>query len=161
MTTQSAVSTATPVHTVLPDTRQGKRLGTILAFEGIHTVGDLTTHTAGSLLMLPQIGPTYVDQLEQALAAHGLALLDGTRTEIVMGITTRQLNYWVYRGLLHPTDPAPGSGRPREWPDSEIEIGRRMGRLARAGLPLEWSAAFARDGWPDGQLAPGIWVRVT
>jgi hypothetical protein len=42
-----------------------------------------------------------------------------------------------------------------------VEIAARMGRLLAAGLPLAWSAEFARDHWPAGELAPGIEVRVS
>jgi hypothetical protein len=77
-----------------------------------------------------------------------------------MAITFRQLDYWVRQGYLRPAAPLPGSGYAREWPAAEIEIGRRMGRLVRAGLPVEWSARFARDNWPSGEIGPGIRIEV-
>jgi DNA-binding transcriptional MerR regulator len=75
-------------------------------------------------------------------------------------ITARQLTYWVEQGFLHPAGNG-GSGNPRAWPEAEVDIARRMGRLAGAGLPLEWSAQFARNSWPSGEIAPGITVTVS
>lgn len=77
------------------------------------------------------------------------------------GISYRQLDNWVRLGHLRPVDPEPGTGSPREWPEPELEIARRMGRLTAAGLPLAFAARMARDTWPAGELAPGIEVLVT
>jgi DNA-binding transcriptional MerR regulator len=75
------------------------------------------------------------------------------------GVTYRRLDYWTRRGYLHP-DHRGGTGYDRIWPPEEIEIARRIDRLAAAGLPLAWSAEFARDHWPNGELAEGIRVTV-
>lgn len=79
------------------------------------------------------------------------------------GITYRQLDYWVRKGFLRPAvrwgDPA-GKGHGRIWPPQEVAIAGRMARLLAAGLPLTWSAEFARDHWPSGELASGITVTV-
>src|SRR5215467_1780851 len=75
------------------------------------------------------------------------------------GISPRQISYWTEQGWLHPEGDG-GSGNWWSWPDAEVEVARRMGVLTAAGLPPEWSAGFARDGWPEGELAPGITVRV-
>ena len=77
-----------------------------------------------------------------------------------LGITYRQMDYWARRGFLHP-EGFGGSGTGRKWPADEVQAARRMGRLTAAGLPLAWSAQFARNGWPSGELAPGILVSVT
>ena len=42
--------------------------------EGIHTVGDLVARTPEQLLAIDQIGPAYVEDIRQRLAARGLAL---------------------------------------------------------------------------------------
>lgn len=85
----------------------------------------------------------------------------GEPLAVSLGITYRQLDYWVLQGHLRPLDPQPGTGNAREWPETELEIARRMGRLTAAGLPLSFAAVMARDTWPSGRLAPGITVTVT
>lgn len=75
------------------------------------------------------------------------------------GISVRQAFYWAERDWLHPEGNG-GTGNPWSWPEAEIEIARRMGRLTAAGLPLEWCAQFARNSWPQGELAAGIKVVV-
>lgn len=77
-----------------------------------------------------------------------------------IGITYRKMDYWCKLGYLQPLDPEPGSGYERLWPGAELEIARRMGRLAAAGLPLAFAAHLARDAWPAAELAPGITVTV-
>jgi len=74
--------------------------------------------------------------------------------------TYRQIDFWVRLGHLHPEHEG-GEGNPRRWPPGEAEIARRMARLVAAGLPLAWSAQFARVTWPAGEIADGIEVRVT
>lgn len=79
-----------------------------------------------------------------------------------LGITYRQLDYWVRKGYLRPEGEAsPGTGIARQWPAAELDIARRMGRLVAAGFPPERAAAFARNDWPRGEIAPGIMVEVT
>lgn len=85
----------------------------------------------------------------------------GEPLAVSLGITYRQLDYWVLQGHLRPLDPQPGTGNAREWPESELIIARRMGRLTAAGLPLSFAAAMARESWPAGRLAEGITVTVT
>ncbi len=77
-----------------------------------------------------------------------------------LGITYRQLDYWVRCGYLRPANGFSGSGRDREWSLTELEIARRMGRLVAAGISVEKAAAFARDGWPRAEIAPGIVIEV-
>ena len=76
------------------------------------------------------------------------------------GITYKQLDHWTRLGHLRPERDW-GTGYARIWTDAEVEVARRMGRLTAAGLPLGWSAQFARNGWPAGEIAPGILVSVT
>ena len=78
----------------------------------------------------------------------------------IAGITYKQLDHWTRLGHLHPGGGS-GTGNSRWWADDEVEVARRMGRLTSAGLPLAWSAQFARNGWPAGEIAPGILVSVT
>lgn len=83
-------------------------------------------------------------------------------TEFRLGITYRQLDYWVRKGYLRPEgESSPGTGTARQWPPAELDIARRMGRLVAAGFPPERAAAFARNDWPRGEVAPGIMVEVT
>ena len=81
--------------------------------------------------------------------------------EHALGITYRQLDYWTRQGHLKPKQDAPTSGAPRKWPLAELEIARRMARLTAAGIAVENAAAFARDSWPAGEIAPGLTLTAT
>ena len=77
------------------------------------------------------------------------------------GVSYRNLDYWTRQGWLRPENGAtPGSGRSREWPESELEIARRMARLTAAGITASVAAEFAREQWPFGDIAPGatLWM---
>lgn len=80
------------------------------------------------------------------------------------GMTYRQLDFAVRSGYLQPVRQWRGrrwgSGSPRLWPEGELEIARRMGRLTAAGIPPALAASFARHSWPRGEIAPGIWIEV-
>lgn len=76
------------------------------------------------------------------------------------GASYRQIDLWSRQGHLRP-EGGLGTGYARRWPPDEVEVARRMARLVAAGLPLAWSAEFARGGWPAGELADGIELRVT
>lgn len=81
------------------------------------------------------------------------ALLDSAEMCERANITYRQLDYWTQRGLLRVEgDPQPGSGRNRWWPLSEVEIARRMGVLADAGITPKLAERAARGGQP----IPGV-----
>ena len=86
--------------------------------------------------------------------------------EAELGITYRQLDYWTRNGLLRPerrpnaAGAYAGSGVWRRWPEAEVEIARRMGVLTRAGVTVALAAAFARESWPSGEIAPGITLTV-
>ena len=69
-----------------------------------------------------------------------------------VGATYRQLDYWCRIGLLHPKNPTPGSGMPREWPAGELRVAKRMVELTQAGLTLVAAHHAARHG---GQLLTG------
>lgn len=71
------------------------------------------------------------------------------------GISPRQLTYWAERGFIHPEGNG-GSGNPWEWPESEAEIARRMGRLTAAEWSVEAAARYAREQWPDGEIGRGL-----
>jgi len=77
-----------------------------------------------------------------------------------LGLTYRRLDMWTRVGHVHCENPDPGSGVPRTWSGAELEIARRMVVLTAAGLELAAAAAFARGGWPEGEIAPGITVSV-
>jgi MerR HTH family regulatory protein len=87
--------------------------------------------------------------------------------EAEIGITYRQLDYWARQGYLKPGRRANRRGRAatsgvfRVWPAAEVEIARRMGRLARAGLDVARAAVYARDRWPCGEIAPGFTLEVS
>ena len=93
--------------------------------------------------------------------------LDGDVTEVLIagdvsalaGISYRQLDYWVRKGFLQPAPGPEGSGRPRRWTAGEIELARTMGRLIRAGLPLETAHKVALSG-ERCEIAPGVWIEV-
>jgi hypothetical protein len=74
------------------------------------------------------------------------------------GLTYRQLDYWVRAGYLRPVRDRTGSGIARLWPHAELEIAGRMKRLTDVGLPPREAHRFAREMWPDGEIAPGIWI---
>jgi hypothetical protein len=112
----------------------GTRARNAVLREGVTTAGALAALSDGELLDMRHI-------------AHGL------------GITYRQLNYWVKRGYLRPEHDG-GSGVARRWPAAEAEIARRMSRLISAGIDVAAAAAFARNDWPDGEIAPGIRIEV-
>jgi hypothetical protein len=87
--------------------------------------------------------------------------------EAEMGITYRQLDYWARQGWLKPErrvnhqGSTEGTGAKRAWPTAEVDIARRMGWLTRSGLDTASAAAFARDSWPCGEIAPGLTLTVT
>lgn len=86
--------------------------------------------------------------------------------EAEIGITYRQIDYWARQGYLKPqrrlnlSGRGPRSGVSRVWPAAEMEIARRMVRLIQAGLGVAHAAAFARESWPKGEIAPGIMLEV-
>lgn len=78
-----------------------------------------------------------------------------------LGITYRQLDHWVRRGYLQPRQDQSGPGNARVWSEHEVTVAKRIALLVRAGLPHAKAAWMARDSWPRGEIAPGVWVEVS
>lgn len=78
-----------------------------------------------------------------------------------LGVTYRQLDHWVRQGYLRPAVAQPGTGRPRSWPPFEIKVAARMARLTAAGLMPGSAAEYARYGWPNAELDPGVVLMIT
>lgn len=76
-----------------------------------------------------------------------------------LGISYRQLDYWSRKGHLRPGGQR-GTGHVRQWAPAELEVAARMARLTAAGIAVETAAAFARGGWPRGEIAPGVVLQV-
>ncbi len=72
-----------------------------------------------------------------------------------LGITYRQISHWVRAGYLRPEGRS-GTGRALTWPASDAEIARRIGVLTAAGILPAAAHQYARNGWPDGEIAPGL-----
>jgi DNA-binding transcriptional MerR regulator len=72
------------------------------------------------------------------------------------GLTQRQITHWVDEKLLHPT--THGRGRPREWPQRELQVADLTRTLLDAGLTLYVAAMAARTHLAGHavRLAPGI-----
>ncbi len=83
--------------------------------------------------------------------------MDLDRVLAVTGATYRQLDHWSRRGWLRPDGGGRGSGRPREWSRTEVEVATTMVRLVAAGITPEAAHRAARG---DGVLAPGVRVLV-
>ena len=79
-------------------------------------------------------------------------------------ISYRQCDFWTVRGFLRPERTWRGrrwgSGSPRIWSRAELGVARTMGRLVRAGLPLETAHEIARSGETRAELAPGVWLEL-
>lgn len=65
------------------------------------------------------------------------------------GMTYRELDYWVRRGVLFARNPLPGSGAPRRFPADEIPVACALVRLRAAGVPLDLAAELSRHPVPD------------
>jgi len=65
--------------------------------------------------------------------------------DLPAGITYRQLDYWARVGLLRPENNARGSGRPRNWPETELAVAVIIGELRALGVELHVAARLARD----------------
>ena len=89
------------------------------------------------------------------------------------GIAYRQADYWCRQGYIHaswfnrngePREHA-GSGTNRWLTPFEARVLHTMGRLVRAGLPVQMAAQAAREiGHSDRasyQIAPGVTLLVT
>ena len=82
------------------------------------------------------------------------------------GVSGHRLSSWVARGWARP-DRTPsrrgltGAGVAYEWTEEEAAIVRRMARLTAAGIAPAVAAEYARNGWPAGEIAPGLTLTVT
>lgn len=70
-----------------------------------------------------------------------------------VGVTYRQLDYWLRRGYLTGTPVTTGSGHPRVLTDEQIRLARHLGVLTELGIPAGLAASALHNG---GLLAPGI-----
>jgi hypothetical protein len=66
--------------------------------------------------------------------------------EQVPDVSYRMLDFWTRVGLLHPTQPARGSGTQRIWAPGEADVVARVLPLTRAGIGLRTAFELARDG---------------
>ena len=53
------------------------------------------------------------------------------------GATFRQLDYWVRTGLIEPSVPARGSGRPRTWSEDDLAEVELIVALLDVGMTLD------------------------
>lgn len=65
-----------------------------------------------------------------------------------VGITYRQLDYWINKGHVRPDEPKPGSGYTRRYSPEEIEIVRKIKANLDCGYALHAAARLAREGKP-------------
>jgi hypothetical protein len=73
------------------------------------------------------------------------------------GLSYRRLDHWTRLGYLRTDRPCPGSGFARTWPRAEVDVARRLARLADAGILPERAVPVARGGqW----IADGIRVEL-
>jgi hypothetical protein len=73
------------------------------------------------------------------------------------GITYRQLDFWVRQGYLKPLLASKGSGIPRAFSPSEVDVAVRMARFVAAGVLPASANHAARHG---GELVPGLRIVV-
>lgn len=70
-----------------------------------------------------------------------------------LGITYRQLDYWIRSGWLETTEAAPGRGHHRYVTPAEVTVATVMAAFVNAGVELLAAHRAARD---DGWLAPDV-----
>lgn len=71
--------------------------------------------------------------------------MNGNDLQKHMGLTARHVSYWTGKGYIKPVDPNPGSGKPLEFPDSEVAIATVMLALVTAGVNAKAAHTLARD----------------
>lgn len=80
---------------------------------------------------------------------------------VMTGGTDRQIDHWVRSGHLRPVHDG-GSGRPREWPNTEVRVARLMVRLTAAGFTPARAAQIARASLGStGPVAIGAGLELT
>lgn len=78
-----------------------------------------------------------------------------------LGITYRQLDYWVRQGYLKPRGGHPGTGFSRAFSDEERRIAVAMARCVRAGFTPVAAARVARAACrAAGDLAGTVQVKL-
>ncbi|MGH3630587.1 MAG: MerR family transcriptional regulator [Sciscionella sp.] len=82
----------------------------------------------------------------------------GTHLDVrALGLSIRQVEYWIEQGWLRPDVAAPGSGRRRTFPPFEVHVAALMLTLTQAGLSPDAAQRAARDG---GRLSQTVRVYV-
>lgn len=61
-----------------------------------------------------------------------------------IGVTYRQLDYWVRKGYLEPENVECGSGHQRLFPPDEFAVALTMAHLVRGGFTVDQAARLAR-----------------
>lgn len=74
-----------------------------------------------------------------------------------LGLSYRQLDFWVRKGYLQPVRSGLGRGHDRMFPASEVRVAAEMAALVSAGLSPAVAHHAVRNG---GELAPGVRVVV-
>jgi hypothetical protein len=62
----------------------------------------------------------------------------------LVGVTFRQLDYWLRRGWVPAPNPTPGSGNQRVWTRELVRCAAVMAALVRAGLTPDAASELAR-----------------
>lgn len=68
-----------------------------------------------------------------------------------LGISYRQLDYWIRQGWLTPHNAHSGSGSQRDFRGSELTVAKRMGRLVAIGFHPALAARIARSSLERGR----------
>lgn len=83
-------------------------------------------------------------------ARHSLCTLP--KAAIEAGMEPRTLYTWVDRGLVTPTYPSGGIGRPAQFTPDDVELCKMLARLRRAGCGMEILRRAAKAHIPGGRL---------
>lgn len=75
------------------------------------------------------------------------------------GISYRQLDHWVRRGLIDGPE-AKGSGRAREWTAQQAAVAIMTGRLVNAGIEVAAASWLTGPLLTDGRakIGDGLWL---
>jgi hypothetical protein len=118
------------------------------AIRGGHTLCGLTVKT------YPWTPIDDVDSCPRCFDCASVPLGHATSRDLMdLGLTHRQVDFWVRQGHLKAVQPSPGSGYHRSFPPPEFAVAVRMAELVRAGILPAAACRAARNG---GQLAPGV-----
>lgn len=78
-----------------------------------------------------------------------------------LGVSYRQLDYWIRFGYIEAENPTPGSGRRRVVAPEELLVAERMARLVAGGMAVAVAAIVARQPDEHVEIARGVTVRVS